>query len=104
MNQMDQGVGESKIGLKEVQDFLEKYEVRNVKNAFLDKIATLLFIALGLVAALAWEETFKEIFAYFFDDLNSIGQKALYAILITFIAVIVSVLFGKYIINKQRGN
>jgi hypothetical protein len=61
----------------------------------------ILFIsALGLIAALAWDEAFKELFKRIFVDLTIMQEKFLYAILITVIAVLASVILGKLVLKK----
>lgn len=97
----DGGQADSQIGFEELEKFLKQNQVVQVKTNLLDKIATLVFVALGLITALAWEVTFKAVFVYMFGGLETIGQKALYAFVITLITVVISVYFGKYFIRKS---
>jgi len=66
-----------------------------MKKAVLEKVAALLTAAFGLVAALAWNDTIKAIFAHFFGSAETIGPMLIYAVLVTIIAVIVTIQIGK---------
>lgn len=97
----DNSVTEPQIGFDELEKFLKDYHIQTIQTSLLDKITTLVFVALGLITALAWEETFKGFFVYIFGGVDSLGQKAFYALILTIFTVIVSVYFGKYIIKKS---
>ncbi len=97
----DKGI-QSKIGFKDMEEFLDAYEIKKIRSSFVDKITTIIFVALGLVTALAWEEALRSIFEYLFGHVDTVGEKTLYALIITLITVIISVYFGKYFINKKK--
>jgi|JI6StandDraft_1071083.scaffolds.fasta_scaffold72195_2 ABC-type Mn2+/Zn2+ transport system permease subunit len=102
MPQGDQQPGDIRIGFEELEKFLKHNQVTAVRTTLLDKISTLVFVALGLITALAWEDTFKATFSYIFGGVETIGQKALYAFVITLITVLISVYFGKYFMRKSE--
>jgi len=61
----------------------------------IDKIAALMTVAFGLVAALAWNGAIIEIFKKLFGTAEGIVPMLTYAIIVTIIAVIVTIWIGK---------
>jgi hypothetical protein len=57
---------------------------------FLKKITELFLTALGLVAALAWNEAIQSLVKYFFPQNEGLLIKFLYAVLLTGVLVLVS--------------
>ncbi len=74
-----------------------KETVGDVKNQVLTTIATLMTTAFGLIAALAWNEAIKAIILQFFPKEGGITGLLIYAILITIIAVIATIIIGRAI-------
>ncbi|MFH1972296.1 MAG: DUF5654 family protein [archaeon] len=72
-----------------------------MKIEVIEKLAALLTAAFGLVAALAWNDTIKAIFAVYFGEVNTIWAMLTYALLVTIIAVIVTIHIGKF---EQKAN
>ena len=70
-------------------------EAKQVRKEVIEKIATLLTAAFGFVAALAWNEAIKSLFAQVFGDQSGIMALFVYAIIVTVIAVIATVWIGK---------
>ncbi|MGF7117879.1 DUF5654 family protein [Methanobacterium oryzae] len=68
-----------------------------VKNEVMKTIATLITTAFGLIAALAWNEAIKAIIAQFFTAGSGITGLVIYAVLITIIAVIATLLIARAI-------
>ena len=66
-----------------------------MKSEVIEKLAALVTAAFGLVAALAWNDTIKAVFARVFGDANTIGAMLIYATLVTIIAVVVTIQIGK---------
>jgi hypothetical protein len=62
-----------------------------LKTEILDKISALVTAAFGLVAALAWNDAIKAVFKEVFGSADAIGPMLIYAILVTIIAVILTV-------------
>ncbi|MCP3683471.1 MAG: hypothetical protein GY861_12360 [bacterium] len=60
-----------------------------------EKLAALMTAAFGLVAALAWNDTIKAIFKEIFGDSATIWAMLTYAVVVTIIAVIVTIQIGK---------
>lgn len=68
-----------------------KEEAERIKRELNEKIVSYILAALGLVAGLAWNDAIKSLIEYFFKfSRNTILVKFIYAILITFIVVILS--------------
>lgn len=68
-----------------------------MKGQVLTTIATLMTTAFGLIAALAWNEAIKAIILAAFPAQSGITGLLVYAILITIIAIIATVIIGKAI-------
>lgn len=66
-----------------------------MKNEVVEKISALVTAAFGLVAALAWNGAIQAIFKQVFGSAEGIGPMLVYAILVTIIAVIVTIQVGK---------
>ncbi|MDR0508818.1 MAG: DUF5654 family protein [Candidatus Methanoplasma sp.] len=62
------------------------------KLQFVTTFSALITAAFGLVAALAWNEAIKAAVGMFFDTKNEIWGMLIYAILVTILAVVVTVI------------
>jgi ABC-type multidrug transport system fused ATPase/permease subunit len=67
----------------------------NVKKQILEAIAGLLTAAFGLIAALAWNEAIKAFISQYLSAGSALTGLFVYAILITIIAVLVTVMIGR---------
>jgi len=70
---------------------------KSVKTEFRKTLGTLIIAAFGLVAALAWNETMKLIFFRIFGEESSIIGMVVYALIVTLVAVIVSMYLSKLV-------
>lgn len=59
------------------------------------QIITLLAGALGLIAALAWNEAVKALFAKIFGEANGLAAKFTYAVVVTVIVVFITMRLTK---------
>jgi hypothetical protein len=66
-----------------------------VKVDVIEKLAALMTAAFGLVAALAWNGAILAIFKELFGTAESIPALLVYAVLITIIAVVVTIWIAK---------
>ena len=66
-----------------------------LKVEVLDKIAALVTAAFGLVAALAWNEAVKAVFKEIFGAEDAVGPMLMYAIIVTIVAVILTILVAR---------
>ncbi len=76
---------------------------KEIKKEIQQKISGYILTAFGLVTALAWNDAIKSLIEYFFPlNKNTILIKFLYAILITFIVVIISIYLTKLLGDKNE--
>jgi hypothetical protein len=66
-----------------------------MKQEMIKQIAALSTAAFGLVAALAWNTAIQAIFKSIFGDASSVQAMLIYAIVVTIIAVVVTMQIGK---------
>ena len=74
-----------------------KDEMKDVKGQVAQTVATLMTTAFGLIAALAWNEAIKAIIIQYFQAGNGITGLLIYAILITIIAVVATIIIARSI-------
>lgn len=67
----------------------------SIKQEILDKIAALVTAAFGLVAALAWNDAIKLLFKELFGTQDQVGPMIIYALFITVIAVILTIIVAR---------
>ena len=70
-------------------------EQKNMKTEILDKLADLIATAFGLVAALAWDGAIQNIFKEIFGTAEGLMPMIFYAIIVTIIAVLLTIWMGK---------
>jgi membrane protein YdbS with pleckstrin-like domain len=73
-----------------------------LKGEVLDKMAALITAAFGLIAALAWNGAIRAIFAEVFGDPDTIPAMLAYAIIVTMLAVIVTIWVARAV-AKAKG-
>lgn len=67
----------------------------SIKQEILDKIAALVTAAFGLVAALAWNDAIKLMFKEVFGTQDQVGPMVVYAVAVTVIAVILTIIVAR---------
>ena len=67
----------------------------NLRSEFLKTMVQLATAGFGLVAALAWNETIKDIIDRFISPGSSLISRLIYAIIVTILAVIVTYYLGR---------
>ncbi len=72
-----------------------KKEVGSITKGSVEKIATLIISAFGLVAALAWNAAIQKIFSLVFGTYNDVVALLSYAAVVTVIAVIVTLYLSR---------
>ena len=73
-----------------------------MQKEVIEKIAALITAAFGLIAALAWNEAIQEIFILIFGDQSGIWAMLFYAVVVTIIAVVVTIWIGR-LAEKHTG-
>ena len=91
-----------KLGTREMEEFMKRYELNRLHKDFLQKVSLLVIASLGFISAIAWDQAFKMIFAYFFGAANSLAYVMLYAAIVTLIAVLVSSILTKLVFRKGK--
>ncbi|MBT4174451.1 hypothetical protein HOC80_03235 [archaeon] len=66
-----------------------------MRRLIIDKLVALTTAAFGLVAALAWNDTIKAIFATVFGEQSNVPAMIVYAVVVTIMAVIVTVYIAR---------
>lgn len=72
-----------------------------MKKEIIEKISSLAVAAFGLVAALAWNGAIQAIFKQVFGTAEGIGPMLTYAVVVTVIAVIVTIWIAKVAGKKE---
>lgn len=70
-------------------------EIKVIQMEVLKSLITLVTAAFGFVAAFAWNETIKTMFLQYYGEAGGFGSKFAYAILVSAIAVVVTVWLGR---------
>jgi len=91
MNAIRQKLGRLKEGQKRLRKEVEERTITYITAAF------------GLVTALAWNDAIKSLIEYLFPvQRNNLWIKFLYAAIITFVAVLVSIYLIKIIKKEEK--
>lgn len=85
----------------EFEKFFKEYELHRIRDSIFEKTATLVVAAIGLIAALAWDDALKQLFEDIFGPVATTNRKIIYASVITIIAVLFSIFFNRAI-KKRR--
>ena len=67
----------------------------DMQKEVVEKVAALVTAAFGLIAALAWNTAITEIFRIIFGDQSGVLAMIFYAVVVTIIAVVVTILVGR---------
>jgi hypothetical protein len=68
----------------------------------LDKFGALISSAFGLVAALAWNEAIKAIFAEVFGEQNKLIPLIIYAVIVTILAVVLTFIVARAVLKAKE--
>ncbi len=85
-----------------MSELLKQFELDQIHRQFFDRLVILAIASLGLITALAWDETLREIFRRIFGNDGSLSDKILYTVVITLIAVTISLLLGKLSFKSKK--
>lgn len=66
-----------------------------MKEQLIDKMSALITSAFGLVAALAWNDAIKAIFARYYKHGEGLSAQVIYACIVTVVAVILTIWIGR---------
>ena len=91
-----------RINSDRAQEFLKSQRISGIKTDFMGRLVTIIIAGLGLITALAWDRTLEDIFTTFFGPLSSLSRKITYAVVITIVAVIVTIFLRKMFIQTEE--
>ncbi len=78
-------------------------EKEKIEREIKKKILTYILGALGLVAALAWNDAIKGLIEYFYpQENNTVAAKLVYALIITIVVILSSLIANKILKNKKQ--
>jgi ABC-type phosphate transport system permease subunit len=66
-----------------------------MQKEVIEKVAALVTAAFGLIAGLAWNTAIQEIFRLIFGDQSGVWAMIFYAVVVTIIAVVVTIMVGR---------
>lgn len=72
-----------------------KGEILKIRKEVIRTLITLITAAFGFIAALSWNEAIKGLFAKYLAASSTLAQSLYYAIMITMIAVVVTIFLGR---------
>lgn len=72
-----------------------------LREEVLTQIAALITVAFGLVAALAWNGAIQAIFKQVFGTTDTITGQLIYAIIVTIIAVIATIVIARSVASAK---
>ncbi len=90
------------LNFEETKELLKELKVHTVADQFSNRVIVLVIASLGLTTALAWEDTLKELFHVIFGSNDTVLDKLLYSVLITLIAVVITLLLAKTLRNNDH--
>jgi membrane protein YdbS with pleckstrin-like domain len=73
-----------------------------MKFEILEKLAALIIAAFGLVAALAWNGAIRAIFEEVFGSADNITAMLVYAVIVTLIAVLVTIWIARAVKKAKK--
>ena len=90
------------ISLDKMEDVLKKYELEHVHYDFSEKMSFLVMVALGIITAVSWDQVLKMVTEHIFNNLSDDMTKVIYAIFVTIVTVIVSIVLNKLFIKHRK--
>ncbi len=85
-----------------MEEFLKKYELHRIHLDVLGRVVTLIIASLSLIAALAWDTALKHLFENWFGAAGTLSEEMFYAVIITALAVIISIVLGKLFVKRKK--
>ncbi|HLC48564.1 MAG TPA: DUF5654 family protein [Candidatus Norongarragalinales archaeon] len=94
---------QSRLMGKKEQRIIEMFrEQKRVQKEIWEKMALMITSALGLVAALAWNEAIQAAFRQYLSTTDALMGKFLYALIVTALAVTIAYYVGKLFGNANE--
>lgn len=92
------------IKIDSLERFLKQYELEKIHIDLLEKISLLIIGAFGIIAAVAWDQVLKTIVSNLFAETESDMQKIIYAITVTILTAVISIIANKIFQNRKKKN
>jgi hypothetical protein len=96
--------GEIEITIPSTEDFLKEIkdtEVKDIRTEFVGRVVIIVIAGLGLISVLAWDDALKNLYKSVVAESDSLFGKFGYALIITLISVVVSIILGRAFYNKE---
>jgi TRAP-type C4-dicarboxylate transport system permease small subunit len=90
------------VKIDKLEGFLKQYELEKIHIDLLEKISLLIIGAFGLIAAVAWDQVLKTIVTNLFANTGSDIQKVIYAIVVTILTAVISIIANKIFQNRKK--
>jgi hypothetical protein len=90
------------VSYKETRELLQELKVDHLANQFSNRVITLVIASLGLTTALAWDETLRGIFHALLGSTDTLTDKLLYSVLVTLVAVIITIILARSLNGKKK--
>jgi hypothetical protein len=85
------------FGVAEVREMFREFEKHVFEHELISRVVTLLIASLGLITALAWDSVASELILVLFPYSAPVAQKLFYALGITLVTAVISVLVARRI-------
>lgn len=93
-----------KLKVTEMEKILKEYELNRIHTDVVEKIIILVIASFGLITALAWDTALSSLFKKLFGGEQTLLEEISYALVITIIAAVVSVLLSRSLRRKKSKN
>lgn len=91
-----------KFEIDDMEKFLKEYEIHKLHDHVIDRSFYIIIAAIGLIAALAWDDALHSLFIHWFGNTESLAMKMIYAFSITVIAALVSIILGRRFRGRKK--
>ncbi len=94
--------GKIEVKIDKLEGFLKQYELEKIHIDLTEKVSLLVIGAFGLIAAVAWDQVLKTVVNKLFANTESDMQKLIYAIAVTILTAVVSIIANKIFQNRKK--
>ena len=88
--------------ISDIEKIIEKYGLDKIHITFAERVSVLIVAGFGLLATLAWDGALKSIFTEYFGGISTTGEKIIYALVLTAIATVISIVLGRKFKKSQK--
>ncbi len=92
----------SNVSIEDIERAINEH-AQEVQEKFATRMITIIIAGFGLITVLAWDKVLQDIFLKIFGEGEiTLGEKLIYALVITFVATSASILLTKYFVKKTK--